>query len=234
KSASAPDKPHPVAVEAFDHPARRDGPRILFSDWTPIHPCKRLVLETGPDDIDMRVIDLVTPIGKGQRGLIVAPPRTGKPVLLQKIANSLLANHPECHLMILLIDERPEEVTDTRAKVRGGGHAGAAEIVSSTFDKGPAEHRRVAEQALSRARQLVEAGRDVVLLFDSLTRLARACNALAPAGGKIQTGGLAAGALDWPKRFFGAARQLDGGGSLTILATALVGTGSRMDDIIFE
>src|SRR5262245_4573528 len=146
-------------VLARETTSRRGTPRILFSDQTPVHPCKRLVLETGPDDIEMRVIDLVTPIGKGQRGLIVAPPRTGKTILLQKIANSILANHPECHLLVLLIDERPEEVTDMRAKVRDG----AVEIVSSTFDKGPAEHRRVADAALARARQLVEAGGDVVI-----------------------------------------------------------------------
>src|SRR5205823_5625472 len=156
----------------------------------------------------------LAPIGKGQRGLIVAPPRTGKTILLQKIANSVLRNHPECYVIVLLIDERPEEVTDTRARVRG-----AAEVIGSTFDRDPAEHRRAAEAVLTRAKRLVEAGRDVVVLLDSLTRLARACNCLAPAGAKILTGGVAAGALDWPKRFFGAARQLEEGGSLTILAT---------------
>jgi transcription termination factor Rho len=224
----------PVAPDLIvldPHPSRRpDKPGILFHDLTPIHPCHRLVLETGPHDLDMRVIDLLTPIGKGQRGLIVAPPRTGKTILLQQIANSILRNHPECSLFVLLIDERPEEVTDMRDKV----HGPAAEVVSSTFDKEPAQHRRVAESVLNRAKTLVETGQDVVILLDSLTRLARACNTLAPAGAKTMTGGIAAGALDWPKRFFGAARQHEEGGSLTILATALIETGSRMDEVIFE
>jgi transcription termination factor Rho len=208
----------------------QDQPRIAFPDLTPIHPCRRLVLETGADDLELRVLDLVTPIGKGQRGLLVAPPRTGKTILLQKIAQGILHKHPECALFVLLIAERPEEVTDMREQVQGT----AAEVIGSTFDKEPAEHRRVAEAVLLRAKRLVEAGRDVVLLLDSLTRLARACNALAPAGCKILTGGIAAGALDWPKRFFGAARQFEEGGSLTILATALIDTGSRMDEVIFE
>ncbi len=207
-----------------------NNPRILFRDLTPIHPCRRLVLETGTNDVEMRVIDLIAPIGKGQRGLLVAPPRAGKTILLQKIANSILRNHPECMLFVLLIDERPEEVTDMRARIQGS----SAEVVSSTFDKDPAEHPRVAEAVLNRARRLVETGQDVVVLLDSITRLARACNNLAPAGAKLMTGGIAAGALDWPKRFFGAARQFEEGGSLTILATALVETGSRMDDVIFE
>jgi len=209
---------------------RQDGPVIRFQDLTTIHPCERLLLETGPDDITMRILDLVTPIGKGQRGLIVAPPRTGKTVLVQRIARSILRNHPECQLFVLLIDERPEEVTDMRAKVEGAG----AEILSSTFDKEPAAHFRVAETLLHRAKRLVEVGHDVVILLDSLTRLARACNCLAPAGGKIMTGGIAAGSLDWPKRLFGAARQTEEAGSLTILATALIDTGSRMDEVIFE
>jgi transcription termination factor Rho len=215
---------------AMEGGLKTDRPGIVFHDLTPIHPCQRLILETDPQDIELRVIDLFTPIGKGQRGLIVAPPRTGKTVLLQKIANSILHNHPECQLFVLLIDERPEEVTDTRNKVHGAG----AEVIGSTFDKDPAEHCRVAETILTRAKRLVEAGRDVVILLDSLTRLARACNVLAPAGCKLMTGGLAAGCLNWPKRFFGAARQLEEGGSLTILATALIETGSRMDDVIFE
>jgi transcription termination factor Rho len=207
-----------------------DRPRIAFRDLTPIHPCQRLTLETGRHDLDMRVLDLVAPIGKGQRGLLVAPPRTGKTVLLQKIALSVLHNHPECQLLVLLIDERPEEVTDTRLKVaRAGG-----EVIASTFDKAPEEHRQVAEAVLTRARHLVETGQDVVLLLDSLTRLARACNSLSPTGAKILTGGIAAGALDWPKRLFGTARQVEEGGSLTILATALIDTGSRMDEVIFE
>jgi transcription termination factor Rho len=209
---------------------RHSQTRIPFNDLTPIHPCRRLVLETGSQDIEMRVIDLLTPIGNGQRGLIVAPPRAGKTILLQQMANSLLRNHPESRLFVLLIDERPEEVSDMRAKVRGAG----AEVISSTFDKEPEHHRHVAETTLSRAKGLVEAGTDVVLLLDSLTRLARACNCLAPAGGKLMTGGIVAGALDWPKRFFGSARQLEEGGSLTILATALIDTGSRMDEVIFE
>jgi transcription termination factor Rho len=178
----------------------------------------------------MRILDLVTPIGKGQRGLIVAPPRTGKTILLQQIARSILHNHPECQLFVLLIDERPEEVTDMRAKVEGA----SAAVFSSTFDKEPAAHLQVAESVLQQAKRLVEAGQDVVILLDSLTRLARTCNCLAPAGTKTMTGGIAAGSLDWPKRFFGAARQTEEAGSLTILATALIDTGSRMDEVIFE
>jgi transcription termination factor Rho len=204
-------------------------PVIPFQHLTPVHPYRRLTLETGPHDVDLPLLDLFTPVGKGQRGLIVAPPRTGKTVLLQKIANAVLLNHPECRLVILLLDERPEEVTDMRARV-----GGAAEVVGSTFDKDPGEHRRVAESVLNRAQGYVEAGIDVVILLDALTRLARACNVLAPAGCKLLTGGLAAGALDWPKRFFGSARQFEEGGSLTILATALIDTSSRMDEVIFE
>ena len=203
---------------------------VRFHDRTAIHPCSRLHLSTGPNDIDMRVLELPTPIGKGQRGLLVAPPRTGKTILLQKIANSILHNHPEYHLFVLLIDERPEEVTDMRSHVQSGH----AEVISSTFDKEPLEHRQVADLVLNRAKRLVETGHDVVILLDSITRLARACNALTPSGAKIMTGGIAAGALDWPKQFFGAARQLEEGGSLTILATALLDTGSRMDEVIFE
>jgi transcription termination factor Rho len=222
ETAVAPD------LVVFDR-GRAEHP-IPFHELTPLHPRNRFTLETGPGDIEMRVLDLLTPIGKGQRGLIVAPPRTGKTVLLQKIANGLLRNHPECRLFVLLLDERPEEVTALRAEIRGP----AAEVVASTFDREPAQHRRVAEATLNRAKQLTEEGRDVVILLDSLTRLARACNTLAPAGGKLLTGGIAAGALDWPKRFFGAARSTEEGGSLTILATALIDTGSRMDEVIFE
>jgi transcription termination factor Rho len=208
----------------------RVGDRVLFQDRTPLHPDERLVLEADPDDLNLRVIDLATPIGKGQRGLIVAPPRTGKTVLLQKIALSLLRNHPECYVIVLLIDERPEEVTEMRRLVRGP----SAEVVSSTFD-GPAhEHLRVAEVALEKARRLVEFGKDVVILLDSITRLARAHNAEAPQNGKTITGGLGVGVLEKPKRFFGSARKLEEGGSLTILATALVDTGSKMDEVIFE
>jgi transcription termination factor Rho len=215
----------------FNHRStRRDEPLPLLVDRTPIHPCRRLVLETVPQDLDLRVFDLVTPVGKGQRGLIVAPPRTGKTILLQKIANSVLRNHPECHVLVLLIDERPEEVTDMSAQVKGA----KAEVFAATFDQEPADQCRVANEVFNRAKRLVEMGRDVVLLLDSLTRLARACNALAPAGCKMLTGGLVAGALDWPRQLFGSARQLEEGGSLTILATALIDTGSRMDEVIFE
>jgi transcription termination factor Rho len=221
------DRNAPLDSPGNDYP---DRPVIRFQDLTTVHPCERLVLETGQDDIAMRILDLVTPIGKGQRGLIVAPPHTGKTILLQQIARSILHNHPECQLFVLLIDERPEEVTDMRAQVAEAG----AEILSSTFDKEPEAHFKVAQSLLHRAKQLVEAGKDVVILLDSLTRLARACNCLMPAGAKIMTGGIAAGALDWPKRFFGAARQTEEGGSMTILATALIDTGSRMDEVIFE
>jgi transcription termination factor Rho len=223
-AALAPD------LVVIDVSPKADRPGIAFHDLTPIHPCRRLVLESGPHDVETRVVDLLTPIGKGQRGLIVAPPRTGKTILLQKIANGILRNHSECRLFVLLIDERPEEVTDMRDKVRGA----SSEVIGSTFDKGPEEHRRVAEAMLTRAKHLAEAGRDVVILLDSLTRLARACNALAPVGCKVMTGGVAAGALNWPKRFFGSARQFEEGSSLTILATALIDTGSRMDEVIFE
>ncbi len=204
--------------------------RTLFQDLTPLHPDKRLILEAEREDLNLRVVDLVTPIGKGQRGLIMAPPRTGKTILLQKIANSILRNHPECYVIVLLIDERPEEVTDMRRRVVGP----SAEVVSSTFDGPTDEHVQVAGMVLEKARRLVEFGKDVVILLDSITRLARAYNAEAPDKGKTMTGGIAAGALEKPKRFFGAARNCEEGGSLTILATALVDTGSRMDEVIFE
>ena len=209
---------------------KRVASGIHFHDQTPIHPRNRLILETGPEELAMRLIDLLAPIGKGQRGLIVAPPRTGKTVLLQQIARSVLRNYPNCAVFVLLIGERPEEVTDTRRQVENVG----AEVVASTFDREPAEHRRVADTLLTRLKQQAASGADVVLLLDSVTRLARACNDLMPPGVKITSGGLAAGALDGPKRFFGAARQLEEGGSLTILATALIDTGSRMDEVIFE
>jgi transcription termination factor Rho len=225
--------PHEAAVApdlvVLDNRPFDNRHRIPFTDLTPTHPCRRLVLAAGPHDIETRVMDLVTPIGKGQRGLIVAPPRTGKTILLQHIADGLPLNHPECQLFVLLLDERPEEVTHMRARVRG-----SVEVIASTFDRDPEEHRRVAEETLTRAKRLVEAGADVGILLDSLTRLARACNALAPAGGKLLTGGVVAGALDWPRRFFGAARNAEESGSLTILATALIDTGSRMDEVIFE
>ncbi len=204
--------------------------KVGFDDLTPLHPHGRLVLETGPDELNMRVVDMVTPIGKGQRGLIVAPPRTGKTILLQKIANSILANHPDAYVMVLLIDERPEEVTDMERSVKGP----TAEVISSTFDEPASRHIQVAEMVIEKAKRMVEYGHDVVILLDSITRLARAYNTEAPHSGKIPTGGIDASALQKPKRFFGAARKIEEAGSLTILATALVDTGSRMDDVIFE
>ncbi|HZZ44995.1 MAG TPA: transcription termination factor Rho [Tepidisphaeraceae bacterium] len=198
-----------------------------FEDLTPLHPHKRLLLETTPKELNMRIVDLVTPIGKGQRMLIVAPPRTGKTVLLQKIANSITANHPEVILLILLIDERPEEVTDMERNTKG-------EVISSTFDEPASRHVQVAEMVIEKAKRYVEFGKDVVILLDSITRLARAYNTEVPHSGKILTGGVDANALQKPKRFFGAARAIEGGGSLTILGTALVDTGSKMDEVIFE
>ncbi len=203
--------------------------RPLFETLTARQPQQRLHLELA-GDMSLRVVDLVTPIGKGQRGLIVSPPRAGKTVLLQKMAASILQNQPDCHVMILLIDERPEEVTDVRLMVADQ----RCEVISSTFDQTPANHARVAKLVLGRAKRLVECGRDVVVLLDSITRLTRAHNTLAPAGCKITTGGLAMEALVAPKEFLGAARKLGEGGSLTILATALVDTGTRMDQFIFE
>ncbi|CAN5849061.1 hypothetical protein BH23PLA1_BH23PLA1_29310 [soil metagenome] len=203
---------------------------VSFDDLTPLHPTGRIRLETGSDEVNMRVIDLVTPIGLGQRGLIVAPPRTGKTILLQKIANSVLTNNPEAYVMVLLIDERPEEVTEMERSVRGP----TAEVISSTFDESSSRHIQVAEMVIEKAKRMVEYGRDVVILLDSITRLARAYNTEAPHSGKILTGGIDASALQKPKRFFGAARKIEEGGSLTILATALIDTGSRMDDVIFE
>ncbi len=201
--------------------------KVNFEDLTPLHPTKRLFLETGPVEVNMRIVDIVTPIGKGQRMLIVAPPRTGKTVLLQKIANSISHNHPECYLMILLIDERPEEVTEMQRSTK-------AEVVSSTFDEPASRHVQVAEMVIEKAKRLVEYGRDVVILLDSITRLARAYNTEVPHSGKILTGGVDANALQKPKRFFGAARNIEEGGSLTIIGTALVDTGSKMDEVIFE
>ena len=201
-----------------------------FEDLTPLHPNRRLVLETGAEELNMRVVDLVTPIGKGQRGLIVSPPRAGKTILLQKIALSLLKNHPESYLIVLLVDERPEEVTDMARTVSGP----TCEVVASTFDEPSSEHCHVSEIALEKAKRMVEHGKDVVILLDSITRLARAHNTEAPSGGKLLSGGLDTNAMQRPKRFFGAARQTEEGGSLTILATALIDTGSRMDEVIFE
>src|SRR5687768_15995549 len=198
-----------------------------FEDLTPLHPNGRLVLESDPKDLNMRIVDLVTPIGKGQRMLIVAPPRTGKTVLMQKIANSISKNHPEVVLIILLIDERPEEVTDMERNTK-------AEVVSSTFDEPASRHVQVAEMVIEKAKRYVEFGKDVVILLDSITRLARAYNTEIPHSGKILSGGVDANALQKPKRFFGAARNIEEGGSLSILATALVDTGSKMDEVIFE
>lgn len=201
--------------------------RILFENLTPLYPDERIVMETGPDKLSMRVLDIAAPIGKGQRGLIVAPPRTGKTILLQNIANSIAANNPEIYLIVLLIDERPEEVTDMQRIVKG-------EVVASTFDEPPERHVQIAEMVIEKSRRLVEHGHDVVILLDSITRLARAYNTIQPHSGKILTGGIDANALHKPKRFFGAARNIEQGGSLTIIATALIDTGSRMDEVIFE
>jgi transcription termination factor Rho len=201
-----------------------------FEDLTPLHPNRRLVLEAEPEEFAMRVVDLVTPIGKGQRGLIVSPPRAGKTILLQKIALSIRRNHPECYLIVLLVDERPEEVTDMVRTVSGP----TSEVVASTFDEPSSEHVHVSDIALEKAKRMVEHGQDVVILLDSITRLARAHNTEAPSGGKLLSGGLDTNAMQKPKRFFGAARSTEEGGSLTILATALIDTGSRMDEVIFE
>ena len=201
--------------------------RPEFAKLTPLYPQERLRLETEPTRLTPRVIDIVAPIGKGQRALIVAPPRTGKTVLLQNIAQSVTANHPECYLIVLLIDERPEEVTDMQRSVKG-------EVVSSTFDEPAVRHVQVAEMVIEKAKRLVEHGRDVVILLDSITRLGRAYNTVVPSSGKVLTGGVDANALQRPKRFFGAARNIEEGGSLTIIATALIDTGSRMDEVIFE
>ncbi|MDZ5451646.1 transcription termination factor Rho [Labrys portucalensis] len=204
--------------------------KINFDNLTPLYPNQRLKLEIGDatkKDYSSRVIDIVSPIGKGQRALIVAPPRTGKTVLLQNIAQSITANHPECYLIVLLIDERPEEVTDMQRSVKG-------EVISSTFDEPAGRHVQVSEMVIEKAKRLVEHGRDVVILLDSITRLGRAYNTVVPSSGKVLTGGVDANALQRPKRFFGAARNIEEGGSLTIIATALIETGSRMDEVIFE
>jgi transcription termination factor Rho len=213
----------------FDDPEKIRH-KIHFDNLTPLYPNERLKMEvegSTSKDISPRVIDLVAPLGKGQRGLIVAPPRTGKTVLLQNIAHSVTSNHPECYLIVLLIDERPEEVTDMQRSVKG-------EVVSSTFDEPAVRHVQVAEMVIEKAKRLVEHGRDVVILLDSITRLGRAYNTVVPSSGKVLTGGVDANALQRPKRFFGAARNIEEGGSLTIIATALIDTGSRMDEVIFE
>ncbi len=201
--------------------------RIAFDNLRPRYPDQRIRLETRDGDISTRVMDLMAPLGTGQRGLIVAPPKAGKTILMQKIANAINENHPDVHLIVLLIDERPEEVTDMEENVK-------AEVISSTFDEPADRHTQVAEMVLEKAKRLVEHGRDVVILLDSITRLARAYNVTVPHSGKILSGGVDANALHKPKRFFGAARNIEGGGSLTIVATALVDTGSRMDEVIFE
>jgi len=203
--------------------------KIVFSDLTPLHPEDRFILETSGEELNMRIIDLVTPVGKGQRGLLVAPPRTGKTILLQKIANALSTNHPEVRLIVLLIDERPEEVTEMKRKT-----AEDVEVISSTFDEPASRHCQVAEVVIEKAKRLVEYGEDVVILLDSITRLARAYNTEMPHSGRILTGGVDAGAMQMPKKFFGAARNIEEGGSLTIFATALIDTGSKMDEVIFE
>jgi transcription termination factor Rho len=202
--------------------------RPIFDNLRPRYPDQRLRLETASGDISMRVVDIVAPIGKGQRGLIVAPPRAGKTILLQKMANAIVENHPEVTLIVLLIDERPEEVTDFQQNVPG------AQVISSTFDEPATRHVQVTNMVIEKAKRLVEHGRDVVILLDSITRMARAHNTIAPHSGKILSGGVEAQALQKPKHFFGAARKIEGGGSLTIIGTALVETGSRMDDVIFE
>ena len=204
--------------------------KVMFEDLTPLHPTERLKLEFDPSEVCGRVIDLISPIGKGQRGLIVAPPRTGKTILLQKMANGILKNHPECYVIILLIDERPEEVTEMERMVKGPN----TEVISSTFDEPATRHVQVCEMVIEKAKRMVEYGTDVVILLDSITRLARAYNSEMPSSGKILSGGIDANAMQKPKRFFGAARNIEDGGSLTIIATALVDTGSRMDEVIFE
>ncbi|HRU06882.1 MAG TPA: transcription termination factor Rho, partial [Candidatus Brocadiia bacterium] len=217
-----------LRVEAVNwEPPEKIHDLIVFDDLTALHPQKRLRLETSSDNLDMRIVDLITPIGKGQRGLIVAPPRTGKTVLIQKIAHAIAENHPEVYLMVLLIAERPEEVTEMARSVKG-------EVVSSTFDEPSSRHCQVSEIAIEKARRLVEHGHDVVILLDSITRLGRAYNIEAPHSGKILTGGVDSNALQRPKRFFGSARNTEEAGSLTILGTCLIDTGSRMDEVIFE
>lgn len=217
-----------IKVEAINfEPPELARDRVFFDNLTPLYPEEKLRLETDQENLAGRVLDLMTPIGKGQRALIVAPPRTGKTMLLQSIANSITRNHPEVTLIVLLIDERPEEVTDMQRSVHG-------EVISSTFDEPPTRHVQVADMVIEKAKRLVEYRRDVVILLDSITRLARAHNAVVPPSGKILSGGIDSNALQKPKRFFGSARNIEEGGSLTIIATALIDTGSRMDDVIFE
>jgi transcription termination factor Rho len=217
-----------VKVDAVNfEPPEEARHRIFYDNLTPLYPQERICLETVRENLSARVMDIFTPIGKGQRGLIVSPPRTGKTMLLQNIANSISTNHPEIYLIVLLIDERPEEVTDMERSVKG-------EVISSTFDEPASRHVQVAEIVMEKAKRLVEHKKDVVILLDSITRLARAYNTVVPSSGKVLSGGVDANALEKPKRFFGAARKIEEGGSLTIMATALIDTGSRMDDVIFE
>ena len=217
-----------IKVEALNfEPPEKAKDKVFFENLTPLYPQEKLNLETDGENLSGRVMDLLTPIGKGQRGLIVAPPRTGKTMLLQNLANSITKNHPEVYLIVLLIDERPEEVTDMQRSVRG-------EVVSSTFDEPAQRHVQVAEMVIEKAKRLVEHKKDVVILLDSVTRLARAYNTIVPTSGKVLSGGVDSNALQRPKRFFGAARNIEEGGSLTIIATALIDTGSRMDEVIFE
>jgi transcription termination factor Rho len=217
-----------VKVDAVNfEPPERTRERVYFENLTPLYPQEKFNLEFSSEELCTRVIDMMVPIGKGQRGLIVAPPRTGKTMLLQALANSVMANHPDVFLIVLLIDERPEEVTDMQRSVRG-------EVISSTFDEPPQRHVQIAEMVIEKAKRLVETGRDVIILLDSITRLARAYNTVVPTSGRILSGGVDSNALQKPKRFFGAARKIEGAGSLTIIATALIDTGSRMDDVIFE
>jgi transcription termination factor Rho len=217
-----------IKVEAVNfEPPERAREKVFFENLTPLYPQGRILLETEGENLSGRVLDLMTPIGKGQRGLIVAAPRTGKTMLLQSLATSIAKNHPEVYLIVLLIDERPEEVTDMQRSVKG-------EVISSTFDEPAQRHVQVAEMVIEKAKRLVEHKKDVVILLDSITRLARAYNTIVPASGKILSGGVDSNALQRPKRFFGAARNIEEGGSLTIIATALVDTGSRMDEVIFE
>ncbi|MEP7305018.1 MAG: transcription termination factor Rho, partial [Acidobacteriota bacterium] len=217
-----------IKVEAVNfEPPERAREKVFFENLTPLYPQEKLSLETEAENLSARVLDMMVPIGKGQRGLIVAPPRTGKTMLLQNIANSITKNHPEVYLIVLLIDERPEEVTDMQRSVQG-------EVISSTFDEPAQRHVQVAEMVIEKAKRLVEHKKDVVILLDSITRLARAYNTIVPPSGKVLSGGVDSNALQRPKRFFGAARNIEEGGSLTIISTALVDTGSRMDEVIFE
>jgi transcription termination factor Rho len=217
-----------IKVEAVNfEPPEKAREKVFFENLTPLYPQTRVKLETDAENLSGRVMDLLTPLGKGQRGLIVAPPRTGKTMLLQSLANSITTNHPEVYLLVLLIDERPEEVTDMQRSVKG-------EVISSTFDEPAQRHVQVAEMVIEKAKRLVEHKKDVVILLDSITRLARAYNTIVPPSGKVLSGGVDSNALQRPKRFFGAARNIEEGGSLTIVATALIDTGSRMDEVIFE